>query len=76
VTAATTPPARRTTAAATRQRQLNPHEEVNPMMKKLYKALFLTRKPARSEAPRFNGQLLDQKRDDVFLALHQAGLGR
>lgn len=46
------------------------------MMKKLYRALFLTRKPARSEAPRFNGQLLDQKRDDVFLALYQAGLGR
>lgn len=46
------------------------------MMKKLYRALFLTRKPARSEAPRFNGQLLDQKRDDVFLALYQAGLSR
>jgi hypothetical protein len=46
------------------------------MMKKLYKALFLTRKPARSEAARFNGQLLDQKRDDVFLALYRAGLIR
>ena len=45
-------------------------------MNKLYKVLLLTRKPVRKESTRFNGQLLDQKRDDIFLAVHQAGLFR
>lgn len=44
------------------------------MLNKLYTVLF--RKPARKESTRFNGQLLDQKRDDTFLAIHQAGLIR
>lgn len=44
------------------------------MLNKLYTALF--RKLARRESTRFNGQLLDQKRDDTFLAIHQAGLIR
>ena len=46
------------------------------MMKELYKVLLRTRKPARKDATRFNGQLLDQKREDVFLAVHRAGLIR
>lgn len=46
------------------------------MMKKLYMVLFRTRKPELKESARFNGHLLDQKRDDVFLAMHQAGLFR
>ncbi|MFE4226430.1 hypothetical protein ACFRJ8_00905 [Arthrobacter sp. NPDC056886] len=44
------------------------------MMNKLYAILF--RKLAHREPTRFNGQLLDQKRDDTFLAMHQAGLIR
>jgi hypothetical protein len=44
------------------------------MLNKLYTVLF--RKLARRESTRFNGQLLDQKRDDTFLAIHQAGLIR
>lgn len=44
------------------------------MMNKLYTVLF--RKLALREPTRFNGQLLDQKRDDTFLAMHQAGLIR
>ena len=44
------------------------------MMNKLYTVLY--RKLARRESTRFNGQLLDQKRDDAFLAMHQAGLIR
>ena len=44
------------------------------MMNKLYTVLF--RKLARRQPSRFNGQLLDQRRDDTFLALHQAGLIR
>jgi hypothetical protein len=46
------------------------------MMNKLYTVLFRTRNPELKESTRFNGQLLDQKRDDVFLAIHQAGLFR
>jgi len=44
------------------------------MMNKLYTVLY--RKLARRESTRFNGQLLDQKRDDAFLVMHQAGLIR
>ncbi|MGY3319154.1 hypothetical protein [Arthrobacter humicola] len=73
MTTATTAPVRRTRRAAA---PIKPREEVTTMMTKLYKALFLTRKPTRKESTRFNGQLLDQKRDDVFLAIHQAGLFR
>ena len=44
------------------------------MMNKLYTVLF--RRLAHREPSRFNGQLLDQRRDDTFLAMHQAGLIR
>lgn len=44
------------------------------MMNKLYTVLF--RKFARRQSSGFNGQLLDQRRDDTFLAMHQAGLIR
>ncbi len=44
------------------------------MMIKLYKILFQSQE--RMQSTRFNGQLLDQKRDDVFLAIYQAGLFR
>lgn len=44
------------------------------MLNKLYTILF--RKSAGREPSRFNGQLLDQMRDDTFLAMHQAGLIR
>ncbi|WP_223982523.1 hypothetical protein [Arthrobacter sp. NicSoilB8] len=46
------------------------------MMNKLYTVLFRSRNQEREESTRFNGQLLDQKRDEVFLALYQAGLFR
>ena len=44
------------------------------MLNKLYTVLF--RKAARRQSTRFNGQLLDQKRDETLLAIHQAGLIR
>lgn len=56
--------------------RIKPPGEVTTMMNKLYRALLRSRKPARTESTRFNGQLLDRKRDDVFIALQQAGLGR
>ena len=46
------------------------------MMKKLHDVLTFSRKPARREATRFNGALLDQKREDAFAAMHQIGLLR
>jgi hypothetical protein len=46
------------------------------MMNKLYTVLFRARKPELKESTRFNGPLLDQKRDDAFLAMRQAGLFR
>ncbi|CAH0196197.1 hypothetical protein SRABI26_01803 [Arthrobacter sp. Bi26] len=44
------------------------------MMNKLYTVLF--RKLAHRESTRFNGQLLDQRRNETFLAMYQAGLIR
>lgn len=46
------------------------------MMKKIHDILVFSRKPARKEATRFNGALLDQKREDAFAAMHQIGLFR
>ena len=46
------------------------------MMSKLYAVLFRAMKPELKESSRFNGRLLDQRRDDAFLAMHQAGLFR
>ncbi|WP_427135047.1 hypothetical protein [Pseudarthrobacter sp. S9] len=42
----------------------------------IFAGLTFTRKPARKEESRFNGQLLDQKRDEVFVAMRQIGLIR
>ncbi|MCU1553509.1 MAG: hypothetical protein JWM13_995 [Arthrobacter sp.] len=43
------------------------------MMQKLRAILFLGRKPAPRQRTPFNGPLLDQKREDVFVALHRMG---
>jgi hypothetical protein len=48
----------------------HPRKEVTTMIKRIKEALFFGRKPARD--PReFNGELLDQRREDVFVLLHQ-----
>jgi hypothetical protein len=46
------------------------------MIRKLQGVLLFHRKPAPRQTTRFNGQLLDQKREDFFLAMHQIGLIR
>ncbi|MGY2744507.1 hypothetical protein ACQCSU_11120 [Pseudarthrobacter sp. O4] len=46
------------------------------MMHKLRAVLLFIRKPAPRHTTLFNEALLDQKRDDVFIALHQIGLLR
>jgi hypothetical protein len=47
------------------------------MIKKIRKAFFFLRRPVRDDRSvrnnrrEFNGQLLDQRREDVFVLLHQ-----
>ena len=41
------------------------------MIKRIKKALFFLRKPVRDDRREFNGQLLDRRREDVFVLLHQ-----
>ena len=46
------------------------------MKQKLQSLLRLSLKPAPRHTTLFNGQLLDQKRDDVYVVMHQMGLIR
>ncbi|MFY9636894.1 MAG: hypothetical protein WAL27_19440 [Cellulosimicrobium cellulans] len=46
------------------------------MKQKLQSLLRLGRKPAPRHTTLFNGQLLDQKREDVYVVMHQMGLIR
>lgn len=41
------------------------------MIKKIKNVLFFLRPPVRDARNEFNGQLLDRKREDVFVLLHQ-----
>lgn len=41
------------------------------MIKKIKKAMFLLRRPVRADRREFNGQLLDQRREDVYVLMHQ-----
>jgi hypothetical protein len=45
-------------------------KEVTAMIKKIKQALFL-RRPVRADRREFNGELLDQRREDVFVLMHQ-----
>ena len=55
------------------QRTTRHRKEVTTMRQKLQALLFFVRKPAPRQTPTFNGALLDQKREDVFVALHRMG---
>ena len=46
------------------------------MVKRLMDLLALSAKPAVKDKPVFNGQLLDQHREDVYAVLHQMGVIR
>lgn len=46
------------------------------MMQKLKAVLSGKRKQRRRRTTRFNGRLLDQKREEVFIAVYRAGLLR
>jgi hypothetical protein len=41
------------------------------MIKKIKKAMFLLRWPVRAGRREFNGELLDQRREDVYVLMHQ-----
>ncbi len=45
------------------------------MIKKIKKAMFLLRRPVRADRREFNGELLDQRREDVFVLMHQQMAG-
>lgn len=65
-TAAAKPQSRQSTVAASRHRK-----EVTTMIKRITKALLALRQPVSYEHREFNGQLLEQQREDVFVLLHQ-----
>ncbi|HEX9228773.1 hypothetical protein PJ267_14380 [Arthrobacter sp. OVS8] len=46
------------------------------MKQKLQSLLRLGSQPAPRHTALFNGQLLDQKREDVYVVMHQMGLIR
>jgi hypothetical protein len=46
------------------------------MKQKLQRILRQALKPAPRHTTLFNGQLLDQKREDVYVVMHQMGLIR
>ncbi|MEV5052505.1 MULTISPECIES: hypothetical protein [unclassified Arthrobacter] len=71
---ATTASTHRTAVPAAKTHRSSHRGEVKTMMNKLYTVLF--RKLAHRESTRFNGQLLDQRRNETFLAMYQAGLIR
>jgi len=46
------------------------------MIRKLQDVLVFSPRPVRKDKTRFNAQLLEQRREDIFLAMHQLGLLR
>jgi hypothetical protein len=46
------------------------------MIRKLQGVLIFNSHPVRKDKTRFNAQLLEQRREDIFLAMHQMGLLR
>ena len=46
------------------------------MIRKLQDVLIFNSHPVRKDRTQFNAQLLEQRREDIFLAMHQMGLIR
>ncbi|WP_307033413.1 hypothetical protein [Arthrobacter sp. B3I4] len=46
------------------------------MMRKLHNVLIFDARPVLKDRTQFNAQLLEQRREDIFLAMHQMGLLR
>ena len=54
----------------------SPRKEVTIMIRKLQDVLIFNAQPVRKDKTEFNAQLLEQRREDIFLAMHQMGLIR
>ena len=63
-------------STTTRPRSTSRRREVTTMKQKLQLLLRLALQPAPRHTTLFNGQLLDQKREDVYVVMHQMGLIR
>jgi hypothetical protein len=50
-------------------------KEVTALIKKIKKALFLLRLPVHPGRREFNGELLDQRREEAFVLMHQQMTG-
>ena len=59
-----------------RPRSTSRRREVTTMKQKLRRILRRALKPAPRHTALFNGQLLDQTREDVYVVMHQMGLIR
>ena len=64
------------TAAPSRSQPVNRAARISPkevttMIKKIQELLFSGRKSIREDPRDFNGELLDQHREDVFILMHQ-----
>jgi hypothetical protein len=53
-----------------------PRREVIPVIRKLHNVLIFNSRPVLMDRTQFNAQLLEQRREDIFLAMHQMGLLR
>ena len=56
-----------------RPRSMSRRREVTTTKQKLRRILRRALKPAPRHTTSFNGQLLDQKREDVYVVMHQTG---
>ncbi|WP_441399995.1 hypothetical protein [Arthrobacter sp. 2YAF22_2] len=50
-----------------------PQEEVTTMIRRLQNIRIFNPRPERREKTQFNAQLLEQRREDIFLAMHRLG---
>jgi len=53
-----------------------PRKEVTTMIRKLKDVLIFNPRPAIRDKSEFNARLLEQRREDIYLAMHQMGLLR
>ncbi|HEX9087427.1 MAG TPA: hypothetical protein VF867_07885 [Arthrobacter sp.] len=65
-----------TASTAVQPRTASHRREVTTMKQKLHRLLRRCLQPAPRRTTLFDGQLLDRKREDVFLVMHRIGLIR
>jgi hypothetical protein len=57
-------------------RQFSSTKGGEPLAKRLKDLMIFNGKPVVKDKTIFNGQLLDQRREDVYVVLHQMGIIR